>query len=74
MDLGFSSHAWHSSSRLVFLESSLSRDKKTLTLTTPPNGNIFPPGPAFLFLTVDDVTSVGTKLLVGSGRAPPTVD
>ena len=31
MDLGFSSHAFHSSARLVFLEHTVSRDRKSLT-------------------------------------------
>ena len=52
MDLGFSSHAFHSSARLVFMEASVSKDRKSLTFTPPPNGKVFPPGPAFVFLTV----------------------
>ncbi|VDC06011.1 unnamed protein product [Peniophora sp. CBMAI 1063] len=74
MDLGFSSHAFHSSARLVFLDAKLSRDKKTLTFTTPPNGRVYPPGPATLFLTVDDVTSPGIMLMAGSGNSPPTLE
>ncbi|KAF5364821.1 hypothetical protein D9758_009313 [Tetrapyrgos nigripes] len=74
MDLGFSSHAFHSSSRLVFLDANLSKDKKKLELTSPPNNRIYPPGPAYLFLTVDDVTSKGIKIMVGSGATPPVPD
>lgn len=52
MDLGFSSHAFHSSARLVFMEATISKNRKSLTFTTPPNGKVFPPGPAIVFLTV----------------------
>ncbi|KAL1944356.1 hypothetical protein VTO73DRAFT_3541 [Trametes versicolor] len=74
MDLGFSSHAFHSSARLVFMNATISRDQKSLTFTTPPNGRIFPPGPATVFLTIDDVTSEGAWVMMGSGRSPPTLE
>jgi hypothetical protein len=74
MDLGFSSHAFHSSARLVFMEASLSKDRASLTFNVPPNGRVFPPGPATVFLTVDGVTGPGVQVLVGSGRPPPTTD
>ncbi|KAI0677743.1 glyoxal oxidase precursor [Trametes maxima] len=74
MDLGFSSHAFHSSARLVFLDAIISRDRKSLTFTTPPNGRVFPPGPATVFLTIDDVTSEGAWVIVGSGNPPPTLE
>ncbi|KAF9009790.1 hypothetical protein BDZ89DRAFT_1167869 [Hymenopellis radicata] len=45
MDLGFSSHAFHSSSRLVFMTASLSQDQTELTVLSPPNNGVFPPGP-----------------------------
>jgi hypothetical protein len=70
MDLGVSSHAFHSSARLVFLEHTLSADRKTLTMTAPPNNRVYPPGPAFLFLTIDDVTSEGVRVMVGDGSNP----
>ncbi|CAL1711882.1 unnamed protein product [Somion occarium] len=74
MDLGFSSHAFHSSARLVFMDAQLSRDRRSLTITAPPNRNIFPPGPAFIFLTIDDVSSEGQRVMVGSGAPPPQTD
>lgn len=52
MDLGFSSHAFHSSARLVFMDATISKARNSLTFTTPPNGKVFPPGPAVVFLTV----------------------
>ena len=74
MDLGFSSHAFHSSARLVFLDAQLSRDKQSLTFTMPPSGRVYPPGPATLFLTVEDVTSPGVMIMAGSGNSPPTLE
>ncbi|KAJ7595106.1 glyoxal oxidase N-terminus-domain-containing protein [Mycena floridula] len=74
MDLGFSSHAFHSSSRLVFMEAELSRDRKSLTIISPPNNRVFPPGPAFIFLTVDDVTSASVQVMLGNGASPPVAD
>ena len=74
MDLGFSSHAWHSSQRLVFMDATLSKDGKALTVTSPPNNRVFPPGPGFIFVTIDDVTSAGEMVMVGSGASPPVPD
>ncbi|KAI0832917.1 glyoxal oxidase N-terminus-domain-containing protein [Trametes gibbosa] len=74
MDLGFSTHAFHSSARLVFMDATISRDRKSLTFTTPPNGRVFPPGPATIFLTIDDVSSEAAWVMMGSGRSPPTLE
>ncbi|KAJ7878972.1 glyoxal oxidase precursor [Mycena olivaceomarginata] len=74
MDLGFSSHAFHSSSRLVWLEATLSRDRKSLEITSPPNNRVYPPGPGYIFLTVGDTTSVGAHVMVGNGDSPPVAD
>ena len=52
MDLGFSTHAYHSSSRLVFMEATLSPDRSTLSILSPPNNRVFPPGPGALGLSV----------------------
>jgi len=74
MDLGYSSHAFHSSSRLVFMEAKLSANRKELTILSPPNNRVYPPGPAYIFLTVDDVTSTGEPVMVGNGASPPVRD
>ncbi|EIM87972.1 glyoxal oxidase precursor [Stereum hirsutum FP-91666 SS1] len=71
VDLGFSTHAFHSNARLVFMDATLSDDKTQLTFTTPPNGRVFPPGPATIFLTVDGITSTGVQTIMGSGASPP---
>ncbi|KXN92579.1 hypothetical protein AN958_04789 [Leucoagaricus sp. SymC.cos] len=74
IDLGFSSHAFHSSSRLVFMEAQLSKNGKTLAITSPPNNRVYPPGPGYIFLTVDDVTSPGVRVIMGNGASPPVED
>ena len=74
MDLGFSSHAFHSSARLVFMDAHIAPDRRSLTFVAPPNGRVYPPGPATIFLTIDDVTSEGAWVMVGSGRPPPTLE
>ncbi|KAL0953555.1 hypothetical protein HGRIS_004776 [Hohenbuehelia grisea] len=74
MDLGFSSHAFHSSARLVFMDATISHNRTSLTFTTPPTGRVYPPGPATIFLTVGEVTSEGAWVIMGSGAAPPTIE
>ncbi|KAF9069729.1 copper radical oxidase [Rhodocollybia butyracea] len=74
IDMGFSSHAFHSSSRLVFLNAKLSANKKLLTFTTPPNNRVYPPAPGYVFVTIDDVTSTGTRVMIGNGLSPPVAD
>ncbi|PIL32906.1 hypothetical protein GSI_05024 [Ganoderma sinense ZZ0214-1] len=74
MDLGFSSHAFHSSARLVFMDATISADRRSLTFLTPPNGRVYLPGPATIVLTIDDVTSEGVWVIMGSGNSPPTLE
>ena len=74
MDLGFSTHGFHAGARLVFMNATVSSDGKSMTFVTPPNGRVYPPGPATVFLTVDDVTSEGAAVMMGSGNAPPTLE
>ncbi|KAJ7595315.1 glyoxal oxidase N-terminus-domain-containing protein [Mycena floridula] len=74
MDLGLSTHAFHSSSRLVFMDATLSHDNRNLTIKSPPNNRVYPPGPAFIFVTVDGVTSTGSQVMVGTGASPPVPD
>lgn len=75
MDLGYVTHAVHANSRLVYLAASfLTTDNESLTITAPPNGNIYPPGPAWLYLVVDSVPSTGVKVLIGDGKGPVVDD
>ncbi|KZV98760.1 hypothetical protein EXIGLDRAFT_606571 [Exidia glandulosa HHB12029] len=43
----------------------------TLAITAPPDATIFPPGPAWLFVVVNGVPSVGQPVMVGTGAGPP---
>ena len=74
MDLGYVTHAVHANSRLVRLESSLAGDMKTLSFIAPPNGNIYPPGPGWLYIVVNDTPSTGIKVMIGDGKSPDTND
>jgi len=73
MDLGYVTHAVHANSRLVHLVSSLTPlgdGNHTMTITGPPNGNVYPPGPGWLYVIVDGVPSIGMKIMVGDGKGP----
>ena len=70
MDFGYVTHAVHANSRLVRLASSLSGDKQALTISGPPDGNIYPPGPGWLFIVVNNVPSTGVKVMIGDGKSP----
>ncbi|KAF8163569.1 copper radical oxidase [Crassisporium funariophilum] len=69
MDLGYVTHATHANSRLVYLKNL--HKIGGLTVHGPPNGNVYPPGPGWLFVVVDGVPSEGMKIMVGDGRGPP---
>lgn len=56
------------------MDAQLSGDRGSLAITAPPNRNVYPPGPAYIFLTIDDVTSEGQRVMVGSGAPPPQTD
>ena len=71
MDLGSVTHAVHANSRLVYLQTQLSDDRTTLSVTGPPSGEVYPPGPGWLYVVADGVPSVGKKLLIGDGQGPP---
>ncbi|KAJ7241370.1 glyoxal oxidase N-terminus-domain-containing protein [Mycena rebaudengoi] len=74
MDLGFSTHAFHTSARLVWLEARLSFDRRSLEISAPPNNRVYPPGPGYIFLNVGDAVSAGAHVMVGSGAAPPVAN
>src|ERR1700722_4381820 len=70
MDLGYVTHAVHANSRLVYLVASWNAKKSVLSITGPPNKNIYPPGPAWIYAVVGGVPSGGIKVLVGEGKGP----
>ncbi|KAH7096742.1 DUF1929-domain-containing protein [Auriculariales sp. MPI-PUGE-AT-0066] len=69
---GFTTHALTMGQRYLQLNSTYQvADDGKITLTVsqlPPNANLFTPGPSLIFVVVDGVPSVGTHLIVGSGK------
>jgi len=70
MDLGFVTHAIHANSRLVHLVASFDDGTRTVRFMGPPNGNIYPPGPGWVYCLVGGVPSKGVKVMVGNGQGP----
>ncbi|KAI0691022.1 copper radical oxidase [Cytidiella melzeri] len=68
MDFGYVTHAVHANSRLVYLESTVAEG--TVTATGPPDGNVYPPGPGWIMVVVDDVPSEAVKVMIGDGQGP----
>ncbi|KAF8595716.1 hypothetical protein BDV93DRAFT_528477 [Ceratobasidium sp. AG-I] len=71
MDLGYSTHGVHMDMRMVKLTCTLSANRKSLTITGPPNAAIYPPGPAWLYILANGVPSKAQKVLIGTGASPP---
>ncbi|KAJ7576482.1 glyoxal oxidase N-terminus-domain-containing protein [Mycena floridula] len=72
LDLGFATHGVHMDQRFLQLKSTLSHDKKTLTVTGPPSARLYPPGPGYLYIVTDTgVPSFGHKTIIGTGESPP---
>ncbi|KAG9079360.1 hypothetical protein FS749_008584 [Ceratobasidium sp. UAMH 11750] len=71
MDLGYSTHGVHMDMRMVKLPCTLSANKKSLSITAPPNAAIYPPGPAWLYVSASGVPSKAQKVLIGNGGSPP---
>ncbi|KAI0317556.1 glyoxal oxidase N-terminus-domain-containing protein [Amylostereum chailletii] len=77
---GFTTHAMNMGQRIMQLNNTYTvASDGTLTIHTaqlPPNANLFQPGPAFLFVTVNGIPSNGTYVLIGSGSVgtQPTAD
>ncbi|KXN90309.1 Galactose oxidase [Leucoagaricus sp. SymC.cos] len=69
---GFSTHSMNMGQRYVELESTYgaSPNKSGFLRVSqmPPNPAIMAPGPAFLFVIVDGVPSIGIQVMVGSGQ------
>ena len=68
MDFGYVTHAVHANSRLVYLQASVSAGE--VTVTGPPDGNIYPPGPAWIMVVANDIPSEAVKIMVGDGKSP----
>jgi len=70
MDFGFVSHSVHMNSRLVWLVVGMEGDVQELRVTSPPNEQIYPPGPGWFFVLINGIPSEGFKVMVGP-REPP---
>ncbi|KAF4581352.1 putative PKS/NRPS-like protein biosynthetic cluster [Pleurotus pulmonarius] len=72
MDFGFATHTVHMDQKFVELRSTLSRDKKSIRVTAPPNPQLFSPGPGFVLVITDKgVPSIAKRLIIGKGESPP---
>jgi len=69
---GFTTHAMNMGQRIMQLNNTFTvQNNGTVTLHTaqlPPFPNLFQPGPAFLFVTINGIPSNGTFVIVGNGQ------
>lgn len=69
---GFTTHGMNMGQRSLQLNNTYTVDSNGSIVyhvsQMPPNANIFQPGPAFLFVTINGIPSNGTYLTVGSGN------
>ncbi|KAI9456745.1 copper radical oxidase variant A [Russula earlei] len=72
---GFTTHAMNMGQRILQLNhTSTVFSNGTIVLHTsqlPPNPNLFQPGPAMLFVTINGIPSNGSFLIVGNGQFGP---
>lgn len=64
---GFVTHNLHMGHRMAFLDIegwTAGSTSQTLTVTMPPNGNVAPPGPYVIYVTVDGVPAIGQFVMV----------
>ncbi|KAF8606041.1 hypothetical protein BDV93DRAFT_438131 [Ceratobasidium sp. AG-I] len=72
MDLGFITHSVHMDQKAVGLVSTLSADRRTLSVVGPPSAPVYSPGPGWVFIVADGIPSVAQKIMIGTGASPPT--
>ena len=69
---GFTTHAMNMGQRLMQLNNTytVNADGSIILHVSqpPPNANLFQPGPAFMFVTVNGIPSNGSYLIVGNGQ------
>ncbi|KAI0682729.1 copper radical oxidase [Cytidiella melzeri] len=75
MRSGFTTHAMNMGQRYLQLNNTYTVNQNGSIVLhvsqVPPNANLFPPGPAFLYVTVDGIPSNGTYVIVGNGQIGP---
>jgi hypothetical protein len=69
---GFTTHGMNMGQRIMQLNSTFTvQSNGTIIIHTaqlPPSANLFQPGPALLFVTINGIPSIGTFVTVGSGN------
>lgn len=69
---GFTTHAMNMGQRSLQLNNTYTvKDDGSITLHVaqmPPNANIYQPGPALVFVTINGIPSNGTHVLIGNGQ------
>jgi Domain of unknown function (DUF1929) len=69
---GFTTHAMNMGQRSMQLNSTYSVSANgnyvVHTAQLPPNPNLFQPGPAYLFVTINGIPSIGSPVIIGSGK------
>jgi hypothetical protein len=69
---GFSTHTMNMGQRMVQLDTSYTGNTDGSAVLhvsqMPPNPAIMPPGPAFIFVVVNGVPSIGVPVMIGSGQ------
>ncbi|KAF7300487.1 hypothetical protein HMN09_00933100 [Mycena chlorophos] len=72
---GWTTHGMNMGQRFLQLNNTYTvNSDSSITLHVaqmPPNANIFQPGPAFIFVVVNDIPSNATYAIVGSGQIEP---
>lgn len=72
MDLGFVTHSLHMNGRLVFLDFvQEGASPLTLTVRAPPTSSVYPPGPGWIYVVVDNKWTIASQVMVGDGSNPP---
>jgi len=71
MDFGFRTHGVAIDQRLVELKIVKVTSAGVIEFENPSNGNMYPPGPGYLFVVLDGVPSIASKIMVGDGANPP---
>lgn len=64
---GFVTHSLHMGHRMLFLDNTgwqRGVASQSITCSTPPNGNLAPPGPYVVYVVVDGVPSIGQFVMV----------
>jgi hypothetical protein len=72
VDTGFNTHSINPNQRVVVLAHGFNNaQRSSITVNGPRDGGVYPPGPGWLFISVNGVVSQGRRVIVGSGGNAP---